>query len=347
MEYFAGLDVSLEETAICIVDETGRIVREARAASEPEVLVAFLGACGMTLKRVGLEACSLSAWLHAGLTEAGLPAICIEARQAKAAMGAMPNKTDRNDARGIAQIMRTGWYRAVHVKSLSCRSWRALLTARRMVLNKRRDVENGIRALLREVGLKVGTPSRKDFPARVRELAADDPVLAGLAESLLSVIAIMTREVEALTKRVLDEVKVEPTCRRLMTVPGVGPLTALAFRATIDQPGRFRRSRDVGAHLGLTPQRYQSGKTDVQGRISRCGDELARTALYEAAHSLLIRSSKWSALRAWGMAVAKRRGMARARVAVARKLAVILHRMWADGSEFRWGKQAATPAAAA
>jgi len=345
--YFAGLDVSLEETAICIVDDAGRIVREARAASEPETLAAFFGACGMTMDRIGLEACSLTAWLHAGLTEAGLPAICIEARQAKAAMGAMPNKTDRNDARGIAQIMRTGWYRAVHVKSPACRSWRALLTARRLVLNKRRDVENGIRALLREVGLKVGTPSRKVFPGRVRELAADDPVLASLAESLLGVVEVMTREVERLTKRVLDEVKAEPTYRRLMTVPGVGPLTALAFRATIDQPGRFRKSRDVGAHLGLTPRRYQSGETDVQGRISRCGDELARTALYEAAHSLLIRSSKWSALRAWGMAVAKRRGMARARVAVARKLAVILHRMWADGSEFRWGRQAATPAAAA
>jgi transposase len=209
-----------------------------------------------------------------------------------------------------------------------------------MVLNKRRDVENGIRALLREVGLKVGTPSRKDFPARVRELAADDPVLMSLAGSLLSVIEVMTREVERLTKRAFDEVRIEPTCRRLMTVPGVGPLTALAFRATIDQPGRFRKSRDVGAHFGLTPRRYQSGETDVQGRISRCGDELARTALYEAAHSLLIRSTKWSALRAWGMNIAKRRGMARARVAVARKLAVILHRMWVDGSEFLWSKQA-------
>jgi transposase len=345
--YFAGLDVSLEETTICIVDDAGMIVREARAASEPEVLVAFFEACGMKLERVGLEACSLTAWLHGGLTEAGIPAICIEARQAKAAMGAMPNKTDRNDARGIAQIMRTGWYRAVHVKSPPCRAWRALLTARRMVLNKRRDIENGIRALLREVGLKVGTPSRKDFPARVRELAADDLVLMSLAESLLSVIEVMTREVERLTKRAIDEVRVEPTCRQLMTVPGIGPLTALAFRATIDQPGRFRKSRDVGAHLGLTPRRYQSGETDVQGRISRCGDELARTALYEAAHSLLIRSTKWSALRAWGMNIAKRRGMARARVAVARKLAVILHRMWVDGSEFRWGKQAAVPAIAA
>ena len=347
MGYFAGLDVSLEETAICVVDDAGCIVRETRTVSEPGALVAFFGACGMTMQRIGLEACSLTAWLHAGLTEAGLPAICIEARQAKAAMGAMPNKTDRNDARGIAQIMRTGWYRGVHVKSASCRSWRALLTARRMVLNKRRDVENGIRALLREVGLKVGTPSRKDFPARVRELAADDPVLSSLAGSLLSVVEVMTREVERLTKHVLDEVRAEPICRRLMTVPGVGPLTALAFRATIDQPDRFRKSRDVGAHLGLTPRRHQSGETDMQGRISRCGDELARTALYEAAHSLLIRGTKWSALRAWGMNVAKRRGMARARVAVARKLAVILHRMWADGSEFRWGKQAAAPAPAA
>ena len=298
------------------------------APSDPEALVAFFGAFGMKMERVGLEACSLTAWLHARLTEAGIPAICIEARQAKAAMGAMPNKTDRNDARGIAQIMRTGWYRAVDVKSPSCRSWRALLTARRMVLNKRRDVENGLRALLREVGLKVGTPSRRNFPARVRELAADDPVLASLVERLLSIIAVMTHEAERLTKCVLDEVRVEPTCRRLMTVPGVGPLTALAFRATIDRPGRFRRSRDVGAHLGLTPRRYQSGETDVQGRISRCGDELARTALYEAAHSLLIRSTKWSALRAWGMKIANRRGMARARVAVARKLAAILHRMW-------------------
>jgi transposase len=162
------------------------------------------------------------------------------------------------------------------------------------LLNKRRDVENGVRALLREAGLKLGTPSRKNFPARVRELAGEDPVLAALAGSLLSVIETMTREVESLTKRVLDAVRTEPTCRRLMTVPGVGPLTALAFRATIDRPDRFPKSRDVGAHLGLTPRRYQSGETDIQSRISRCGDELARTALYEAAHSLLIRGTRWS-----------------------------------------------------
>src|SRR4051812_6137305 len=344
MGYFAGLDVSLEETAICVVDAAGQIVREARVASEPEALVGLFRGLGLALERIGLEACSLSACLHEGLTAAGLPAVCIETRHAKAAMGAMPNKTDRNDARAIAQIVRTGWYRAVHVKSPACRSWRALLTARRLVLNKMRDVENGLRALLREAGLKLGRPGRKEFAARVRELVGTDAVLSASAEPLLAIIAATAGEPARLTKRVLDIVRDEPVCRRLMGVPGVGPPTALAFRATIDRPDRFRRSRDVGAHLGLTPKRHQSGETDVQGGISRCGDELARAALHEAAHSLLVRSRKWSTLRAWGLQVARRRGMARARVAVARKLAVILHRIWTDGTEFRWGKEGAASA---
>jgi transposase len=346
VKHFAGPDVSLEETAICVVDELGGTVREARVASEPEALVAFFRGLGLAMERIGLEACSLAAWLHEGLAAAGLPAVCVETRRAKAAMGAMPNKTDRNDARGLAQIVRTGWYRAVHVKSPACRSWRALLAARRLVLNKMRDVENGLRALLREAGLKLGRPARKEFAARVRELIGADVVLSASAEPLLVIIAAMAGELARLTRRVLDIARAEPVCRRLMGVPGVGPLTALTFRATIDQPSRFRRSRDVGAHLGLTPKRYQSGETDVQGGISRCGDELARTALHEAAHSLLVRSRKWSALRAWGMQVAKRRGMARARVAVARKLACVQHRMWADDAEFRGGKQDAAPIAA-
>lgn len=260
-------------------------------------------------------------------------------------MGAMPNKTDRNDARGLAQIIRTGWFREVHVKSAPCRSARSLLVARRTILNKLRDMENAVRAVLRESGLKVGSPGRKLFAAQVRELASADPTLADITEPLLAIVAVMNRELERLTRHVLDAVRVEPICRQLMTVPGVGPLTALTFRATVDRPERFRRSRDVGAHLGLTPRRYQSGETDVQGRVSRCGDELARTALYEAAHTLLTRCKKWSTLKAWGMGVARRRGMAKARVAVARKLAVILHRMWCDHTEFRWGKAPVSQAA--
>lgn len=339
MRYYAGLDVSLDETAICVIDETGAIMKETRAASEPEALIEALGAVGLSLERVGLEACSLTAWLHDGLCASGLPAICIETRQANAAMKTMPNKTDRNDARALAQIMRTGWFRAVHVKSRDCRLQRSLLVARRTVLNEMRSIENVVRALLREVGIKLGTPARAKFAVTVRERAEGDPSVMALVEPLLAILATMLEQFAALTKRVLDAVRKDPICRLLMSVPGVGPITALAFRATIDRPERFRRSRDVGAHLGLTPARYQSGETDIQGRISRCGDELARTALYEAAHSLLTRSRKWSSLRAWGMQVAKRRGMARARVAVARKLAVILHRMWRDGTEFRFGKE--------
>ena len=207
------------------------------------------------------------------------------------------------------------------------------------VLNEMRSIENVVRAVLREAGLKLGTPSRTAFAGRVRELAGGDPLVMALVEPLLSILATMLEQLARLTKQVLDIVREEEVCRRLMSVPGVGPITALAFRATIDRPDRFRRSRDVGAHLGLTPARYQSGETDIQGRISRCGDELARTALYEAAHTPLVRGRKWSSLRAWGMKLAKHRGMARARVAVARKLAVILHRMWSDATEFRFGKE--------
>lgn len=341
MDHFAGLDVSLEETSICVVDESGKIVRELRAPSEPEALVLALQGLELRLARIGLEACSLSSWLHEGLTAAGLPAVCMETRHANKVMSAMPNKTDRNDARGLAQIVRTGWYRRVHVKGSQSRSWRALLTARRLVLNKLRDLENGVRALLREAALKLGTPSRKDFAARVRELTAGEAVLSALAEPLLAVTEAMVRELAQLTSLALGIVREEPVCRRLMGVPGVGPLTALTFRATVDDPSRFKHSRDVGPSLGLTPRRYQSGETDVQGRISRCGDELARTALYEAAHTLLCRSRKWSSLRAWGLEIARRRGMARARVAVARKLATILHRMWSDGQDFRWGREPA------
>jgi transposase len=350
---FDGWRISLaparkrDKTAICVVDETGRLVKETRAASEPQAMIAALSGIGLSLERIGLEACSLAAWLHDDLRDAGLPAICIETRQANAAMKTMPNKTDRNDARALAQIMRTGWYRQVHVKTRQSRLWRSLLVARRTVLNEIRSIENVVRAILREGGIKLGTPSRAGFAGRVRDLAGDNALLMTLVEPLLAILATMLDQLARLTKLVLDIVRQEKVCRRLMSVPGVGPITALAFRATIDRPDRFRRSRDVGAHLGLTPARYQSGETDIQGKVSRCGDELARTALYEAAHTLLVRSKKWSSLRAWGMKIAKNRGMARARVAVARKLAVILHRMWRDEAEFRFGKDPSAVAARA
>ncbi len=279
MNYYAGMDVSLEERSICVVDETGRIVKEMRAASEPQALIVALEDINLPMERIGLEACSLTAWLLEGLRSAGLTAVCVETRQANAAMKTMPNKTDRNDARALAQIMRTRWFRQVHVKSRQCRLWRSLLVARRTVMNEMRSIENVVRAILREGGIKLGTPNRTDFAGKARQMAASDPLVMALVEPLLAVHATMLEQFARLMKHLLDVAKSETTCRRLMSVPGVGPITALAFHATIDRADRFRRSRDVGAHLGLTPSRYQSGETDIQGKISRCGDEIARTAL--------------------------------------------------------------------
>ena len=198
-------------------------------------------------------------------------------------MKTMPNKTDRNYARALAQIMRTGWFRRVHVKSRQCRLWRSLLVARRTVLNEMRSIENVTRATLREAGIKLGAPSRADFGGRVRELTSGDSEVAPLVEPLLAILATMLREFARLTKRVLDLAPKEKVCRQLMSVPGVGPITALAFRATVDRRDRFKHSRDVGAHLGLTPARYQSGETDIQGRIRSYVGRRCRIPLWQSA----------------------------------------------------------------
>ena len=335
---YAGLDVSLELTSICVVDEEGRMVLEAKVASEPEAIARELSGAEGDYARVGLEAGPLSQWLFFGLQEAGLPVVCIEARHAKAAIVAMNrNKNDRNDARSIAQLVRSGWFKAVHVKSRRSQELRTLLTAREFYVNKLRDHENEIRGLLRPFGLKVGKVGARDFEARARELVAGDPLLELCIHTLPAGRAAMKTALADLHRALLRLTENDELCRRFMTIPGVGPVTALAFKATIDDPARFRRSSDVGAHLGLTPRQYQSGETDVRGRISRSGDAFTRTALFTAAHVMLTRSRQWTAIRAWGMRIAQRSNLKKAKIAVARKLAVVMHRMWRDETPFRWG----------
>lgn len=346
MEYFAGIDVSLEQSSVCVLDGRGKIVREAKVASEPEVLVDFLRALGLPLSRVGLEACGLSQWLHAALVSAGFDAVLLETRHVKAALSAMVVKTDRKDARGIAQLLRMSWYRPVHCKSLRSQEVRALLTGRKLLLSKVTDVELGIRGLLRGFGLKVGPISQGRFVARIRELIAGHGGLERVIEPMLRARAVLREEVDRLHRQVLEVVRDDAVCRRLMTVPGVGAVVALSFKAAVDDPGRFSSSKTVGAHFGLTPKRYQSGETDVSGRISKIGDAMVRTALYEAAQVMLTRSTRHSALKGWAMQVAKRRGRKRAIVALARKLATVLHRMWVDGREFHFeGKRGLAAAA--
>ena len=323
------------------VDDDGVIVLEAKAASEPEAIFGVLSGIDGAFERVGLEAGPLSPWLFAGLTAAGLPAICIETRHAKAAMVAMTrNKNDRNDARSLAHLIRSGWFKAVHMKSAESQELRALLIAREFFVNKLRDHENEIRGLLRPFGLKVGHVAARDFESRVRELAAGVPLLELCMAALLRGREEMRRQLAGLHRELLRVTANDELCRRFMTIPGVGPVTALAFKTAIDDPARFRRSSDVGAHLGLTPRQYQSGETDVRGRISRSGDAFTRTALFTAAHVMLTRSRQWTAIRAWGVRIAKRSSLKKAKVAVARKLAVVMHRMWRDDAPFRWGAAA-------
>jgi transposase len=343
MDHFAGLDVSVKETSVCIVDDTGKIVREVKVASEPDALLPAL--TNYQFKRIGLEAGPLSQWLFSALAEAGLPAICVETRHMRAALKAQINKTDRNDARGIAQMMRAGLYRPVHVKTLRSQKLRMLLTHRKLLQSKAIAIENDLRATLRNFGLKVGVVGTVKFEARIKELVENLSDLVVLVEPLLIVRRAIREQIGILHRRLLAIVRDDDVCRRLMTIPGVGPAVALTYRATVDVPARFRNSKAVGAAFGLTPSKYQSGEIDRSGGISRCGDEMMRAMLYEAAQILLVRTTKWSWLKAWAMTVARRRGLKKAIVALARRLAVIMHRIWVDGTEFRWTREQAAAAA--
>ncbi len=341
MEHYAGLDVSLEQTSVCVVDAQGQVLREVKVASEPDALIRFLACQKLKIARVGLEAGPLSQWLHAGLVTAGYEAVLLETRHVKAALSAMTVKTDRRDARGIAQLLRLGWYRPVHAKSASAQEVRSLLTARKLIQGKLLDIESGIRGVLRGFGLKVGAISRGRFEARIRDLVEGQAMLETVIGSMLTARAALQAEFARLHRALLALVRNDPVCRQLMSVPGVGAVVAITFRSGVDDPSRFRRSRDVGPHFGLTPRKYQSGELDVTGSISKVGDRMVRTALYEAASVMLTRTVCMSPLKSWAMGVAKRRGAKKARVALARKLGVVLHRMWVDGTSFRWASETA------
>lgn len=336
MDHYAGIDVSLECSSVCVVDATGKIVREGKVASEPAALIAWFGSLGFVLARIGLEAGPLSQWLYAGMTKAGLAVELLETRHVRDAFSAMPVKSDRNDARGIAQLIRLGWFRPVHCKSLGAQETRAMLTARKLVQSKLRDIENSLRGILRGFGFKVGETTGRRFAGRIQELVAGHPNLETIAQALLAVHAVLLREFNAFEKRVRSMARADAKTRLLMTTPGVGPIVALTYASAIDDPARFKSSKQAGAHFGLTPKKYQSGETDYTGRISKIGDAAVREALYLAGHVILTKPVKGcSELKAWAMRIARRAGHNKAKVALARKLAVIMHRMLVDGATFQ------------
>ncbi|MBU1190288.1 MAG: IS110 family transposase [Gammaproteobacteria bacterium] len=338
MAYHTALDVSLRSVSICVIDDDGVILHEAKVASDVDAIVGCLKRFSLDIRTVGFEAGTLTQYLTYGLQSAGYEVICLEARQVSAALAAMRNKTDRNDARGIAQILRTGWYSRVHVKSLESHLIRALLSSRKAVLKKCVDLENELRGLIRLLGVRLpGTLKHGAFDAVLREAIATHAALAPALVPLLDARLVLYQTYLKLDNQVKSLVRDDAVCQRLMTVPGVGSITALTFKAGVDDPTRFKRSRTVAAHFGLTPRRYQSGEVDNPGHISKAGDPDVRSALYVAANALVTRSAEWSSLKVWGRRLAKTRGHQRAVIAVARKLAVILHKMWLDGTDFRYG----------
>jgi transposase len=335
MDHYAGIDVSLEYSSVCVVDATGKIIREAKVLSEPTALIAWFGSLGVKPVRIGLEAGPLSQWLCPALREAGLGVELLETRHVRNALKTMPVKTDRKDARGIAELMRLGWQRPVHCKSMAAQETRALLTTRHLVQSKLHDVEMSLRGTLRGFGLKVGKTTPRRFEARILELVAGHPSLEVIAKTLLEVRAVLLSEFNGFEKRVRTMARTDPRVRLLMSAPGVGAIVALTYASAIDDPARFKSSKSVGAHFGMTPKKYQSGETDFTGRISKIGDKGVRIATYQAAHVIMTKPVKGcSGLKSWAMKLSKRAGMKKAKVALARKLAVIMHRMLADGTTF-------------
>jgi transposase len=334
MKYYVGLDVSVKETSVCIVNQDGDIIAEKSVLSEPENIAQYLHSKKLTYERVGLEAGCLTPWLYHELTENGFPMICIETRHAKAAMSAQNMKTDKNDARGLAHIMRTGWYKPVHVKSDESQKIRVLLNNRKCLQNKMMDIESQIRGTLKVFGHKVGSVTKKNFEHRIRELIEGDAELVLYIQPLLIVRDQILTQFKILDKMIMQIAKTDKVCEQFMSIPGVGVLTALTFKATIDSPKRFSKSKNVGVHLGLTPRKYASGEIDYSGRITKCGDSGARHHLYIAAQALINKVKASCPLKEWGMKIAKRSSPQKAYVAVARKLAVIMHRMWIDGTYY-------------
>lgn len=343
MTQYVGLDVSQRMTAICIVDEAGRRIWRGECRTVPEEIECVVRRYADEDSRIGIETGAMTPWLVHELRDRKLDVVCLDARHARAVLKMQINKTDQNDAEGLAQIMRTGWYRPVHVKSFEAHRARALLGARSQLVGMTTRLSNTIRGTLKTFGLLPGSARGQPFDHRVESLLEDRADLACIVRPMLTAWRQLREQIKVLDKSVQAIVKQSATCRLLMGVPGIGMLSVLAYVSTVEDPTRFMRSRSVGAHLGLTPRRYQSGEIDRSGKISRCGDSLARTLMYEAAVVILTRVKRASRLKEWALAIARRSGSGKARIALARKLSVILHSIWRSGQPFRW----ADPVAAA
>lgn len=338
MKHYVGLDVSMKETCICIEDENGKIVFQGSVDTDPVCIAEVLKQALVPIERVGVESGSISHWLTENLRQLEIPAICIDARKMATLLSVQVNKTDKNDARGIAQAMRCGLYREVKQKSQNAIEVGTLMGCRKLLVEQKVQTANAIRGFLKTYGIRLGATSDVNFVTKVRERLLDEYHMAKTSlGTLLKTYSSICEELKTLTKQVNDIAKDNETARRLMTIPGVGSITAMSYMAEIDDPLRFRNGRSVGAYLGMTPIQYSSGETKRQGRISKCGSAEVRCLLMEAATVLLTKSKAWSKLKAWGLKIQRKHGFKKAAMAVGRKLAVIMYRMWIDKIDFIYG----------
>jgi len=333
MEQFIGLDVSMKDTFVS-VREGGKRVWRGKCPSDPALIAQVIRQRAPDAQRVVFETGPLSVWFYHALIEEGLPAICIDARHAKAVLDMAPNKTDANDADGLAHLAEVGYYREVRVKGFESMLTRTLVGARGQLIKAATQFSNHIRGVMKTFGLPVAKGGGRVFEGHVRRLLESNAVLEQIILPLLDAWRGLRNQAAELSRQLVAAARVSEQCQLLCTIPGVGAVTASAFVAAIEEPGNFRNSRAVGAWIGLTTRRYQSGEVDFDGHISRRGDNHLRSLLYEAATVILTRASADSALRSWGLKLRERLGFKRAAVAVARKLAVIMHAMLKTGECF-------------
>ena len=326
MDEYIGLDVSLEETAISIRRDGQRIWR-GKCKSDPNVISTLVRKRAPGAKRMVFETGPLSVWFYHALSAEGLPAICIDARHAKAVLNMAANKTDANDADGLAQLAEAGFYREVRVKGFDSMLTRTLVMARTRLVRVTTELSNQIRGIMKTFGLVVPAGKGSTFEKNVRALLVDQNGLAPIVLPLLEAWRNLRIRAAELGRQLIAGARQSQACRVLMSIPGVGTITAISFATAVEDPANFKKSRSVGAWLGLTTRRYQSGQVDYDGHISRRGDHHLRGLLYEAATVILTRSSADSTLRAWGVKLRERVGFKRAAVAVARKLAVMMPAM--------------------
>jgi len=337
VEVYAGLDVSDKSTHVCVVDSKGVVRWAGACATDPAVIARTLKARAAGVERVILETGPLSSFLYHELKERGVPVTCVCARHAKGALSARVNKSDPHDAEGLAHMSRTGWFKAVHIKQEATHMDRARLKIHAQLIEAHRAMAGQLRGLLKLFGLRMGkVTTAGKRRERLAALFAQKPELEAIMAPLIQSLEALEAQIARAAKSLAASAAADPVAARLMSVPGVGPITALVFKTSIEDPDRFTRGEDAGAFAGLAPRRSQSGERDVKGHISKAGDPMLRSALYEAANSLLSRVKRPCALQSWGLRLAEAKGGKRARVAVARKLAILLHRLWRSETEFRW-----------